>query len=80
MIDGTPDRQRLKQAIRTVLCASRRQMEVSQMELAQRMGVTRNTIANLESGRRSVHLTDFLMIAKALTIDPLALLHRILRW
>jgi transcriptional regulator with XRE-family HTH domain len=55
-------------------------MEVSQMELAKRMGVTRNTVANIESGRRAVHFTDFLMIAKALNIDPLALLHRVLRW
>jgi hypothetical protein len=32
-----PDRERLERAIQTVLCASRRQMEVSQMELAKRM-------------------------------------------
>lgn len=80
MSDGMPDRQRLTRAIHTVLCASRRQMEVSQRELAQRMGVTRNTIANFESGRRAVRLADFLMIANALNIDPIALLHRVLRW
>lgn len=75
-----PDRARLERAIRIVLSASRQHLDVSQTELGKRMGMTRNQIANLEGGRRAMRLADFLMIAKALNIDPLALLHRVLRW
>jgi transcriptional regulator with XRE-family HTH domain len=53
---------------------------MSQRELAARMGWTRNMIANLESGRRSVRLIDFVMISTPLGIDPERLLRRILQW
>jgi DNA-binding XRE family transcriptional regulator len=80
--DVTPgdDRIRLERVIRIVLSASREGLDVSQRELAEKLGWSRNQIANIETGRRAIRLTDFLIIAKALNIDPLALLHRVLRW
>ena len=80
MSDGRPDRERLERAIPIVLSGSRRDLDVSQRELAAKLGWSRNQIANVESGRREVRLMDVLMIAKALNIDPIALLHRVLRW
>jgi len=80
MPQGVFDRVRLDRSIRIVLRGSRTDLDVSQKELANRIGWTRNQIANLEGGRRSVHLTDFLKIAKALNVDPLTLLNRVLRW
>jgi transcriptional regulator with XRE-family HTH domain len=44
------------------------------------LGWSRNVIANLETGRRSLTLSDFLLIASALNISPEILLQRILRW
>jgi len=63
-----------------VLWASRQDIDVSQRELADKMGWTRNQVANLESGRRAISVTDFMLIAKALCIDPITLLQRALRW
>ncbi len=80
MSDCASDRERLEQRTRIVLRASREDSDLSQGELGVKLGWTRNQVANLEGGRRSVHLTDCVMIAKALGIDPLSLLHRILRW
>jgi transcriptional regulator with XRE-family HTH domain len=71
---------RLKRTVVIVLKGSRTDLDLSQWELADRLGWTRNTIANIESGRRAVHLLDFVMIARALKIEPTALLDRILRW
>lgn len=78
--EATDYRQRLERVIPVIMVGTRRDLDVSQTELARRMGWTRNMVANLESGRRSVRLTDFLMVAKALRVDPVSLLHRILRW
>lgn len=49
---GAPDRERLERAVRIVLKASRQDRDLSQKELAQKMGWSRNQVANLESGRR----------------------------
>jgi transcriptional regulator with XRE-family HTH domain len=48
--------------------------------LAAKLGWSRNVIANLETGRRVMTLVDFLLIARALRIEPERLLTRILRW
>jgi transcriptional regulator with XRE-family HTH domain len=63
-----------------VLTGTRRDQDTSQHELAARLGWTRNMIANLESGRRSLRLSDLFLIARALNISPEALLQRIIRW
>jgi transcriptional regulator with XRE-family HTH domain len=63
-----------------VLTATRNDLDVSQRELAARLGWTRNVIANLETGRRSLTLSDFILIASVLKISPETLLQRILRW
>ena len=81
---GTADvragRDRLEARIRTVLKASREDCDLSQKELGRRLQLTRNQIANLESGRAVVRLADFVLIASALRIDPGKLLRRILQW
>jgi transcriptional regulator with XRE-family HTH domain len=73
-------RARWERVTRIVLAGTRNDLDVSQQELATRLGWTRNMIANLETGRRSVRLSDFLLIASALNINPDTLLQRILRW
>jgi DNA-binding XRE family transcriptional regulator len=78
--DCGSDRERLERQIRMVLVGSRKHMDVSQSELADRTGWSRNQVANIETGRRTLPLVDFLLIAKALDIDPIALLQRVLRW
>jgi len=80
MIDCASDRERLEQRARIVLWASREDSDLSQRELGAKLGWTRNQVANLEGGRRVIQFTDFLMIAKALSVSPLTLLQRILQW
>jgi len=73
-------RARWERVATIVLVATRTDLDVSQRDLAARLGWTRNMIANLETGRRRVGLSDFIRIATALNIPPETLLQRILRW
>jgi ribosome-binding protein aMBF1 (putative translation factor) len=74
------ERARLERAIQAVLGASREDLDVSQKQLAVKLGWTRNVVANLETGRRVLGLADFVLIARELRIEPERLLLRILRW
>jgi transcriptional regulator with XRE-family HTH domain len=73
-------RARWERVAAIVLTATRNDLDVSQRELAARLEWTRNVIANLETGRRALTLSDFLLIAGALNINPEILLQRMLRW
>ena len=53
------ERRRWERVTAIVLTGTRRDQDVSQQELAARLGWTRNMVANLESGRRSVRLSDY---------------------
>jgi DNA-binding XRE family transcriptional regulator len=63
-----------------VLTGTRREMNLSQQELANRVSWSRNMIANLESGRRSMRLSDLFLIAPALETTADLLMQRILHW
>jgi ribosome-binding protein aMBF1 (putative translation factor) len=74
------ERKRLHECLRVVVKASREDADVGQKELARRLEVTRNVIANLETGRRVMTAADFVMIARALHINAETLLRRVLQW
>ena len=47
--------------------------------LAKRLGLTYSQIINMENNRLQVGLIDFIMLAEAIEIDPVALFERIAR-
>ena len=49
-------------------------MGLTQLELAARIKLTRGSVANIEAGRQSVLLHQFLDIANALVMNPAQLL------
>ena len=69
-----------QRAIVAVIKASREDADLSRQELAERLGLTYSQIVNMENGRRAVQLIDFLMLAKAIGVDPVALFERVARW
>ena len=81
---GEPSRDELcgilASRVSIVLKASREDFDMSQQDLATSLGWTRNVIANLESGRRTVRFVDFVIVARALHIEPERLLRRVLYW
>ncbi len=64
----------------TVLTATRRHKGVSQQETADKLGWSRNMVANLESGRRVVRFGDLILISQALDTEPQTLVTRIMQW
>lgn len=48
----------------------RRERGLTQEQLAEKMGVSRNHIADIELGTRNTGVWSFLLIARALDIQP----------
>jgi DNA-binding XRE family transcriptional regulator len=67
-------------AVMAVISGTRCDADLSQKDLARRLHVTRNTIANIETGRRVVGATELPIIALALGISPEVLFKRIVLW
>lgn len=51
--------------------------DMSQGDLGKKAGMSRNQIANLESGRKEIQLSDFVVIAAALGLNAVILMGRI---
>lgn len=74
------ERERWNRAIVTVIRAARDDADVTQQELADRLGFTHRQVVNMEHGRRAIHASDVIMIARALNVDAQKLWRRILDW
>jgi transcriptional regulator with XRE-family HTH domain len=59
---------------------TRHDADMSQRELARRLHVTRNTIANMESSRRVIEAAEPPIIAKSLGTSMETLMRRIVFW
>ena len=91
-VDGTPRAASLKRSsskslrspwhrsVVTVIVASRHESNLTQEDLATRLGWHRSRIAKIESGERRIDVPEFITIANGLNIDPVTLLARVLRW
>jgi transcriptional regulator with XRE-family HTH domain len=64
----------LYRSIGSVIRAKRRQRDWSQEELAQKLMISRGTLANIEGGRQRVLVHQLYAIAAALDLKPLDLL------
>jgi transcriptional regulator with XRE-family HTH domain len=53
---------------------SRNAVELTQDVLAERVGLSRTSITNIESGRQKILLHQFFLLAEALSVSPQALL------
>ena len=73
-------RERMDRAISLVLAATRRELRMSQPDLAEELGWTRNEIANVERRRRRVTAAEVVMFANVFRMSPESLWGRILAW
>lgn len=77
---GQVQREHWDRAVVATVSSSRKDMDLTQEELASRMGWSREVLSNIEQGRRAVTVSDLILIARALNIDPETLFRRVLRW
>ena len=61
------------------LAAARRRANVTQQELAAKLGKPQSFVSEYERGQRRVDVVELLVISRALAIDPLELFAEIAR-
>ena len=69
-----------RRAVAAVIAATRRDRDVTQAQLAARIGWSRDKLAKAEAGTRRIELGDVLMIAQALGERTERVISRILSW
>jgi transcriptional regulator with XRE-family HTH domain len=71
-------------AVATIVQASRREADLTQRELVERLpkwlGWDQTTLAKVETSRRRADLVELIEIAKALELEPLVFIARIVNW
>jgi transcriptional regulator with XRE-family HTH domain len=67
------------QKLVAVLIAARKAAGLTQTDLAERLGKLQQFVSRIESGQRRIDLLEFIMLARALDIEPRTLLARVLR-
>jgi DNA-binding XRE family transcriptional regulator len=73
-------RERWNRAVVAVWSATRRDLDLTQQNLADKLGWSRDTVAALEAGRRKIEVSDVILFALAVGVDPETLFRRVLRW
>ena len=73
-------REQWHRAAVAVIAASRRDAGIKQDDLAAKLGWSRSKVAKIEAGARRIELPDFVLIARALNIDPETMFRRVMRW
>jgi len=71
---------RWNKAVAAVVSASRRDADLGQQEVADNIGMSRNTLVRIESGQRPMTVPELMAFAKALKLSPNVLVDLIVRW
>jgi transcriptional regulator with XRE-family HTH domain len=61
------------------LAAARQRANITQVELARRLGKPQSVVSAYEAGKRRVDVVEFLLVAKSLGVDPLEIFSEIAR-
>ena len=72
--------QRWRKTVGAVIGTSIRDSDRKQVEVAQAIGMSENTLSEIVQGHRKTELGEIVLIAKAINADPLVLMRRVLNW
>jgi transcriptional regulator with XRE-family HTH domain len=73
-------RTRAHKALIAVLIGTRREAGLTQRDLAKKLRRPHSWVSKIETGERRVDVGEFMEIARALRIDPVALFTRVVQW
>jgi transcriptional regulator with XRE-family HTH domain len=65
--------------VAAALAAARQRANLTQVELARRLGKPQSVVSAIEAGKRRVDLVEFLLIARTLGADPVEIFVAIAR-
>lgn len=71
---------RWRKAFASVLSQARRDADLTQPQVASEMGWSRNTVTNLETGKRSVAGEELFALSRLYGIDVAVLIGRVARY
>lgn len=74
---GREERETVARRVRELLIEARKSADLTQGQLAERIGRTQSFVSNYERGGRRIEVADFLVIARALGQDPQEMLGRV---
>ena len=72
--------QRWRKTVGAVIGTSIRDSDRKQVQVAQAIGMSENTLSEIVQGHRKTELGEIVLIAKAINADPLVLMRRVLNW
>ena len=72
--------QRWRKTVGAVIGTSIRDSDRKQVQVAQAIGMSENTLSEIVQGHRKTELGEIVLIAKAINTDPLVLMRRVLNW
>jgi transcriptional regulator with XRE-family HTH domain len=66
-------------ALCALLIEAREEADLTQVIVAKRLGKQQSYVAKYEGGERRLDLVEFLAVARALKLDPIQILRRLVR-
>lgn len=63
-----------------MVAACRRDADLTQEDVAEKLGISRNTLVSIENGRREMTAPELLKFAKLVKLSPTVLVDHIVRW
>ena len=72
--------QRWRKSVGAVIGSSIRDSDRKQVQVARTVGMSENMLSEIVQGHRKTELGEIVLIAKAINVDPLVLIRRMLNW
>jgi plasmid maintenance system antidote protein VapI len=72
--------QRWRKTVGAVIGSSIRDSDRKQVHVARTVGMSENMLSEIVQGHRKTEMAEIVLIAKAIHVDPLVLIRRMLNW
>jgi plasmid maintenance system antidote protein VapI len=72
--------QRWRRTVGAVIGSSIRDSDRKQVHVARTVGMSENMLSEIVQGHRKTEMAEIVLIAKAINVDPLVLIRRMLNW
>jgi plasmid maintenance system antidote protein VapI len=72
--------QRWRKTVGAVIGSSIRDSDRKQVQVARIVGMSENMLSEIVQGHRKTEMGEIMLIAKAINVDPIVLIRRMLNW
>ena len=72
--------QQWQRSVRVAIQGTRKDKGLTQEDAAARMCWTHDIVSNIEAGRRDISVSEFIVLANELGVEPDTMFRRVLRW